>query len=92
VKRTKNIEHKIDDFDQAMNRLQRSPDNRSNQQKTDKNIEGTPGLGPEDNMSNSNNLMYSGSQHQMGSNKKMAGSAVGTLREQQLHRQAWMRP
>jgi len=61
VKRTKNIEHKIDDFDQAMNRLQRSPDDRLNLQKGNKNIEGTPGLGPEDNMSNSNNLMYSGS-------------------------------
>ena len=62
MKRNKNIDDKIDDFDQAMSRLQRSPGDRANLQDGKKEIEGSPGLGPEDNMSNSN-MVYSGSQN-----------------------------
>jgi hypothetical protein len=66
MKRGKKMENKIDDFDQAMTRLHRSPDGPTNQQR--------------DNISNKN-MVYSGSQHQITATKKMTGSVVGTLRE-----------
>ena len=65
----------MDDFDQTMNRLQRSPEGRQNLQKSNKD-----GISEQENMS-SKNMAYNGSHKQIGT-KKMTGSLNGSIRGQ----------
>lgn len=55
VKRNKNKDHKMEDFDQTMTRLQRSPEGRQNLQKSNKD-----GISENENISNKN-MAYNGS-------------------------------